>query len=103
MSPTLSDHNPSTAMLKITDTTKPSASACTPAASPTAMARKMYTASFVSLSVLRKRTAAASPARLNARARLFRTTATMPAIASGNRITVCTTDGSHRCRCLLSM
>src|SRR5437867_2359164 len=67
------------------------------------MATKMYTASFVSLRVFRNRTAAASPARLKASARLFWTTATIPATASGSRITVCTTDGSYPTRCLVSM
>jgi hypothetical protein len=71
-------------------------SACTPAARPRPRARKTYTASRGSLSVLRKRTAATIPARLNARARLFLTTMTMPATTSGSTIIDWTNERSVR-------
>jgi hypothetical protein len=52
----------------------------------------MYTASLLSSSVLRKRTAATIPARLNASARLCFTSTTTPPTTAGRRMSVCTTD-----------
>ena len=57
-----------------------------------AVARKTYTASLLSSSVLRKRTAATIPARLNARATLYFTSSTMPATTAGSTTSSCTTD-----------
>ena len=54
----------------------------------------MYTASFVSFSVLRNRTAATIAASVKASARLFCTRMTVPATVIGRMITVCTTDWS---------
>ena len=66
-----------------------------PAARPTPIARKTYTASFVSSKVVRNRTAATIPARLKARATLVLTTTTIPVTATGKMISVCTTDWSY--------
>src|SRR5437899_6409504 len=71
MFPTFSSHNASTTTLNMSDITAATVGEKTPAATPTARARKMYTASFVSLRVLRNRTAATMAASVNARARLF--------------------------------
>src|SRR5881396_1871291 len=79
MFPTFSSHNASTTTLNMSDITAATVGEKTPAATPTARARKMYTASFVSLRVLRNRTAATMAASVNARARLFWTRITVAA------------------------
>ena len=94
MSPTLKVQSSSTTTLNSRDITAATLGANTPAATPTARARKMYTASFVSFSVLRNRTAATIAASVKASARLFCTRMTVPATVIGRMITVCTTDWS---------
>src|SRR5437016_11263556 len=103
MFPTFSSHNASTTTLNMSDITAATVGEKTPAATPTARARKMYTASFVSLRVLRNRTAATMAASVNASARLFCTRITVAATVMGRMMTVCTTDWSYPERCLVSM
>ncbi len=66
--------------------------AWTPHASPTAMARKMNTASLLSSSRFRKLTAATMPASAKASPTLFFTTTTTPATTTGRMSSVCTSD-----------
>src|SRR2546425_2998963 len=103
MFPTLSSQSASTTTLNMKDMTAATVGENTPAATPTARARKMYTASFVSLRVLRNRTAATIAASVNARARLFCTRITVADTVMGRMMTVCTTDWSYPDRCLVSM
>src|SRR5207253_8328581 len=103
MFPTFSSHKASTTTLNMSDITAATVGEKTPAATPTARARKMYTASFVSLRVLRNRTAATMAASVNARARLFWIRITVAATVMGRMMTVCTTDWSYPERCLVSM
>src|SRR3989449_11453360 len=103
MLPTLDFHSARTTTLNTTDITAATVGANTPAATPTASARKMYTASFVSLRVLRNRTAATIAASVNASARLFCTRITVAATVMGRMMTVCTTDWSYPERCFVSM
>ena len=87
--------------LKTTDRIAATRRTHAPEARPTPMARKTYTASLVSFSVERKRTAATIPARENASARLNWTMKTMPATAMGRMSIACTTDSSYPLRCLV--
>ena len=64
----------------------------TPDARPMPVATNTKTASLLSSSVVRNRTAATMPARLNASARLYFTITTTPATTTGSRISECTTD-----------
>src|SRR2546428_250576 len=70
MFPTFSSHNASTTTLNMSDITAATVGEKTPAAAPTARPRKMYTASFVYLRVLRNPTAATTAAGVKGRARL---------------------------------
>src|SRR6266704_4010241 len=101
MFPTFSSHNASTTTLNMSDITAATVGEKTPAATPTARARKIYTASFVSLRVLRNRTAATIAASVKASARLFCTRITVAATVIGRMMTVCTTDWSYPERCLV--
>src|SRR6266487_4161307 len=103
MSPTLKVQSSSTTTLNSRDITAATLGANTPAATPTARARKMYTASFVSLRVLRNRTAATIAASVKASARLFCTRITVAATVIGRMMTVCTTDWSYPERCFVIM
>ncbi len=78
--------------MKSTDKYAAAVTRCTPAANPTAIARNTNTVSRASLRFVRNRTAATTPARLNASARLFCTTSTMPATTIGSTISACTSD-----------
>ena len=79
-------------MLKSSDIAAPTASASTAAAMPMPVATKMYTASFVSSSVLRNRTSATMPARLKASVMLCCTSTSIPDTAIGRMISVWTSD-----------
>ena len=88
----------SSTITKTMDSTVATEMAWIPVANPMPMEPKMYTASPDSLRLLRNRTAATMPARLNARARLSRTTTRMAVTTIGSMITVCTSEWSNLIR-----
>src|SRR5436309_14194267 len=96
MFPTFSSHNASTTTLNMSDITAATVGEKTPAATPTARERQMYTASFVALRVLRNGTAATMAARVHASASPLCARLTVAARGRGTLLTDFMADSSYR-------
>ncbi len=95
-------HSTSVTATNSTESTE-AISSWTPHARPRAITANTKTASLLSSSVVRNRTAATTPARLNARATLFRTSVATIATTIGSSTRLCTTDCEYPFFCRVNM